>query len=180
MNDNSCNIDAISSKPVYNAKLFDVQEYHIKLKSGREVVHNVVERKPTVHVLPVTDKKEIYLISQYRYMLKETVLEAVAGFIDEGESPLQAAKRELHEETGIQATSWEEIGKFEMSGSVVRGQTYMFLARDLELKTPEPEEDEEITLVKMPLKEAVEKVFRGEITISATVAGILLVEKLIK
>src|SRR6185437_7183126 len=110
-----------------------------------------------------TDKKEMYLISQYRYTLKSNSLEAVAGFIDEGETPLQAAKRELKEETGMTASSWEEIGKLEIAGSVVRGQTYLFLARDLEIGEAEPEEDEDITLLKMPIKEAVTKVFGGEI-----------------
>lgn len=175
-----CKIDAISSTPVFQAKLFEVDEYHIKLKSGKEVVHHVAKRHPTVTIFALTNTHEIYLLKQYRYMLKTTLLEAVAGFIDEGETPFQAAKRELKEETGIIASSWEEIGKLEMAGSVFQAQSHLFLARDLELGKAEPEEDEEITLVKMPFTDAVAKVYSGEITTSASVAGILMLERLLK
>src|SRR5260221_2059827 len=175
-----CNIDVISSKPILQAKLFSVEEYKIKLKNKREVIHTVAKRKPTITVFPLTDAHEVYLIHQYRYLLKATILEAVAGFINEGETPMQAAKRELKEETGIRAMSWGEIGRLGLSASVFKGETHIFLARDLELGIPEPEEDEDIELVKLPLEKAVEKIFTGEIAIASSVAGLLMVEKLLK
>jgi len=172
--------DIISSKSVFKAKLFEVDELSIKYPTGRAVTHHLVKRDPTVVVFPITPKGEVYLVKQYRYMLKKITLEALAGFIDEGETPLQAAKRETKEEAGIQAGSWEEMIRMDMAGSVVDAPVHMFLAQDLEIGESAPEEDEDIEVVKMSLKEALQNVFSGEITTSATIAGLLMLEKLLK
>ena len=172
--------DIISSKSVLKAKLFEVDELDIVYPTGRKVVHHLIKRDPTVVVFPITQKGEVYLVRQYRYMLKRTTFEAMAGFVDKGETSLQAAKRELKEETGISAGSWEEIMKLDMAASVVDAQVHIFLAQDLELGIATPEEDEDIEVVKMSLKEALQKVFSGEITTSATVAGLLLLGRLLK
>lgn len=175
-----CNIDGVKSKNILKAFAFDVEEYDISLTSGKEVIHTVVKRHSTVTALPVTDDGYVYLVKQYRYLFEKWMLEGVAGFVDEGESPLNAAKRELKEETGIVAGSWEEIAKLDLAASVIKAGVHVYLARDLEFGQAEPEEDEEIELVKMPLKEAIEKIFQGEITLSATVTGLLMIEKLLK
>ena len=172
--------DILSSKLVYKAQLFDVEEVKVKYQTGRMATHHVVRRHPTVIVFPVTDKKEIYLIKQYRYMFEQTTIEAVAGFIDPGETPMQAAKRELKEETGITAGSVEEIVKLDMSASVFDAKAHLFLARDLEFGEAQPEDGEDIELIKMPLSEAIKKIVTGEIHISATVAGLLMIERLLK
>lgn len=174
------NINSISSKPVYHAKLFDVEEYKINFKNGREVVHHVVSRKPTVSVFPITEKYEIYLVSQYRYTLKRVTLEAMAGFIENGEKPFEAAKRELKEETGITASQWELMTNIAMAGSVFKAQSHLFLARDLVIGSQQQEEDEEIEVVKMSLDEAVQKVMLGEMNTSATMIGILMLDKMRK
>ncbi|HET9947157.1 MAG TPA: NUDIX hydrolase [Patescibacteria group bacterium] len=175
-----CNINSLKKRTINTTTLFDVNEYTIQLKTGKTVVHHTAERRPTVSVLPVTKDGEVYLVSQYRYLLGKTSLEAMAGFVDEGESALHAAKRELSEETGIQADSWEELGTFELSASVFKGENHIFLARDLTLGDSHQEEDEDITVVKMPIEKAVQKVFTGEINVSSSVIGILLLERLKK
>ena len=175
-----CNIDAIKVKNVLKTFAFDVEEYDISLTSGRKVIHTVVKRRPTVVVIPVTEDGYVYLIKQYRYLFGEILLEAVAGFVDKDESPLHAAKRELKEETGISAGSWEEVAKLDMAASVIKAQVHLYLCRDLELGTPEPEEDEDIEVVKMSLKDAIDKVLQGEITTSATATGLLLIDKILK
>lgn len=173
-------LPSISSQPLFTAKLFEVDELHITYPTGRQVIHHLVKRQPTVAVFPITPKGEVYLVKQYRYMLKKTTLEAMAGFVDAGETPLQAAKRELKEETGIQAGSWEEIMKMDMAASVVDATVHLFLARDLEIGAAAPEEDEDIEVIKTSLIEALQKVMGGEITTSATITGLLLLDKLLK
>lgn len=167
----------ISQKSIFKAKLFDVQEIDFRNKAGEKNINYVVERTPTISVFPLTDSNELYLISQYRYIFKRKVLEAVAGYIEKKETTLAAAKRELKEETGISAMQWEEIARIEMAGSVFKGKMHLFLANDLEFGPTQLEEDEEITLVKMSLKEAVEKVMTGEISHSASAIGILMLDK---
>jgi 8-oxo-dGTP pyrophosphatase MutT (NUDIX family) len=168
----------ISRKSVFKAKLFEVREIIFKNKNGQEKVHHVAQRNTVVTIFPLTDKYEIYLISQYRYMLDKVVLEAVSGYVDKKETTIAAAKRELKEESGIEAGQLEEIARIEMAGSVFKSKGHLFLAKGLEIGENKPEEDEEVSIVKIPLSMAVEKVMVGEINHSATVIGILMLDRL--
>lgn len=171
-------IKVLSKKTVLDAKLFTVFEVELEFAEGKRIKHLDAERRSSVCVFPLTDLYEIYLISQYRYLLGRTVTESVAGFIDENETSIHAAKRELKEETGISAMQLEEIGRLELSASAFRASSHLFLAKGLEFGESEQEEGEDITLVKMSLKEAVKKVIDGEIVDSSSVSGILLLETL--
>lgn len=175
----SSSIKILSKKPVFQAELFTVREIELEINKKKVTQHEVL-KNPVVTVFALTDKNEIYLISQYRRLLERTTLEAVAGFIDEGETPLIAAQRELKEEIGVTAADWTQLKVLNAAGSVVKGQTTLFLAKGLTIGIPEPEDDEDITKVLIPFEKAIEKVLNGEINIAATVAGILLIDKLIQ
>jgi len=168
----------ISQKTTLKTELFDVKEIKFKGSAGKIKIHHEVERAPVVSVFPLTDQYDIYLISQYRSMLKKTILEAVAGFVEKNESVIAAAKRELKEEAGIEAQQLEEIARVEVAGSVIKGTVNLFLAKGLELGEVNLDEDEEISIVKMPLEQAVEKVMTGEINHAASIIGILMLDKL--
>lgn len=168
----------VSQKSIFRAKLFDVKQIEFENKNGKKKIHHVVERSSIVSVFPLTDSYEIYLISQYRYTLNKTVLEAVAGHIEKKETVIAAAKRELKEETGIIADQLEEIARIEMSGSVFKSKAHLFLAKGLEIGDNKLDDDEEIALVRMPLSEAVEKVMTGEINHATSMLGILMLDKL--
>jgi len=174
------NINPLSEKTVLKAHLFDVNQVDLTLKSGRKVVHHVVKRRPTVCVLPVTADNQIYLVSQYRYMLKKHTLELMAGFVDKNEEPLSSAKRELAEETGLTAKKWELLMTVDMAASVFDAVSYLYLAQELSEGIAHPEEDEDITVVKMPLEEAVEKVIAGQMNTTMSIIGILFLDKLLK
>lgn len=168
----------ISQKSVFKAKLFNVKEIVFKDKRGKEKIHHVAQRDTIVSIFPLTDQYEIYLLSQYRYTLGKTVLEAVAGHVEKKESTIAAAKRELKEEAGISALQLEEIARIEMSGSVFKSKAHLFLAKGLEIGENNPDDDEEIEIVKMPLSEAVGKVMIGEINHATSMIGILMLDKL--
>ena len=99
--------ETISSTNVFHADHFDVKELQVILPNKKKAVYNIVERKPTISVLPINDKYALYLIFENKPETKENLLKSVSGFIEEGETPLSAAKRELKEETGIEAAQWE-------------------------------------------------------------------------
>jgi len=168
----------ISQKSVFKAKLFNVKEIVFKNKSGEKKAHHIAQRDTVVTIFPLTDRYEIYLISQYRYMLEKTVLEAISGYVSKKETTIAAARRELKEEAGITANQLEEIARIEMAGSVFKSKGHLFLAKGLDFGETNLDEDEEITLVKMPLTQAVEKVMAGEINHSASAIGILMLDKL--
>lgn len=167
-----------SQKKILETELFDVKEIALENNLGIEKIHHEAERAPVVSVFPLTKKNEIYLISQYRQMLKKTVLEAVAGYVQKNETTMAAAKRELKEETGIQAERLEEIANVQLAGSVFKSQVRLFLAKELVIGKNSPDDFEEIEIVKMPLKKAVEKVMLGEINHAASMIGVLILDKL--
>jgi len=168
----------ISQKPIFKAKLFDVKEIVFRNKSGLEKIHHIVQRDTVVTIFPLTDQYEVYLVSQYRYMLEKTVLEAPSGYVEKKETTIAAAKRELKEETGISAQQLEELARVDLASSIFKGKVHLFLAKGLEIGDDDLEEGEEISVVKMPLTVAVEKVIMGEINHAASMAGILLLDKL--
>jgi 8-oxo-dGTP pyrophosphatase MutT (NUDIX family) len=168
----------VSQKTILRTELFDVKEINLEDSKGKRRIHHEAERVPIVSVFPLTDKYEIYLISQYRPMLKKTVLEAVAGHIEKKETIIAAARRELKEETGIEAQQLEEIARIQMSGSVFKSTANLFLAKGLEIGDNNLDDTEEISVVKMPLTTAVEKVMLGEINHATSMIGIMMLDKL--
>ena len=111
-------------------------------------------------------------------MHKKRVIEAVAGHVNEGENLLQAAKRELKEEIGLSGSKWEKLAQIKVAGSVIKSSMSLFVVKDLEVGKPNPEEGEDIIVLKMSIHEALGKVMAGEIHISSAVIGILLLDKL--
>lgn len=171
-------IKITSQKNILETELFDVKENELEFDNKVNRIHRDVLIRPAVSVFPLTDSYDIYLISQYRYLLGRSVLEATAGFIDKGEDAIGAAKRELKEEIGISADNWMELGKIEKSASVARQEQCLYLVRGLHAGAAQPEETEDIKIVKMPLSEAVEKVMSGEINTASTTIGILMLDKM--
>jgi ADP-ribose pyrophosphatase len=168
----------VSQKTILKTELFDVKKIVFKDNKGKKRIHHEAQRVPVVSIFPLTESNEIYLISQYRRMISRTTLEAVAGYVKETETIVSAARRELKEEVGIEARQLEMIARVQMAGSVFKSTTNLFLAKDLEIGDSHPDEDEEISIVKMPLSDAAEKVMTGEINHAASMIGILILDKL--
>lgn len=159
-------------------KAFTVKKLSLELPNKKKITHYIAERVPAVIVFPLTPNYEVYLISQYRYLLKKTILEAVAGRVDDGENFISAAKRELKEEAGITASVWEELSRVELAASFFKATTRIFLATELEIGEQKLEEDEAIEVIKISLDEAVKKVMSGEIQTAASIIGILMLDQL--
>ena len=168
----------LSKKTILSSELFEVTQARYKLPGGKIKTREDVIRKPTVCVFPL-EGDSIYLISEYRELWGERMLHSVAGFVDKkGETTLDTAKRELMEEAGIEASQWEEISRFRLAASVIKGTTSLFLVKDLDFVGQKLEDDENIKVVKITLRDAVKKVLSGEISDSATIIGILLIDNL--
>lgn len=168
----------LSKKTILKDALFEIVEEKVQYKNGRESIHNNVYRKEAVSVFALTPEYELYFIKQYRYMLGKSILEAPAGFLNNGEDALVAAKRELKEETGITANKWKKLVVMGAAASVVYWEQPLFLAQDLELGISSPEDGEEISLVKISLDAAIEKIMSGEITTGSSIIGVLMLDKM--
>jgi len=171
-------IKILSSKKVFSATLFHINELKVEFPNGTKATHHVVERRPCVYIFPLTPKYELYFVKEYNYSTNDFEIKPPAGFMEEGENPLQAAKRELREETGILAGQWEEFSRMKLAKSSLDATVYLFLARDLEIKKSQPDATEDIEVIKLSFPEAVQKVMDGEIRQAPVIAGILLLDKL--
>src|SRR3989344_3815371 len=123
----------VSQKSVFRSQLFNVRELVFRNKRGTKKIHHIAQRDTVVTIFPLTDKYEVYLISQYRYMLEKTALEAVSGYVERKETTIAAAKRELKEEVGIIAHQLEEIARIEMAGSVFKSRGHIYPCYFLQL-----------------------------------------------
>lgn len=169
----------ISEKTIFKAeKAFEVKEETLLLPNKEKKIQYVAHRVPCVAVFPLTKNYELYLISQYRYLFNKTIIESVSGRMDNGETSLLAAKRELKEEAGIIANQWEELSRVELASSFFQAKMYLFLAKDLEIGKQQLEDDETIEVIKLSLDEAVKKVYSGEINNSTTMIGIMILDQL--
>lgn len=141
--------------------------------AGGAGIYGVVHFKnQAIGIVALDDEMNIYLVGQYRFPLKQFSWEIPEGGGPLGESPLDAAKRELLEETGLVASHWEVISRIALSNSVSDEEGVVFLARGLEQREPEPEETEQLTVKKVPFEEAYRMVNDFEITDSLSVAAI--------
>jgi ADP-ribose pyrophosphatase len=144
--------------------------------TGVRVRRDVVRHSGSIVVLAVDDsaaEPRVLLEKQYRHAAGRFLYELPAGRIDEGEKELNAAKRELLEETGYSARSWKRILRFWASPGFVAEAMSIYLARGLKAGAAQPEDDEVIEIQFVPLKKAVAMVVKGTIQDAKTIAGVL-------
>ena len=134
----------ISSKEVYKCDLFSVTEDHATDGKGYEIRRSIVRHAGSAVMMAVDAKKRILLVRQYRLPAARMMWELPAGKIDPGEKPLQAAKRELIEETGWRARNWKKLVSFYPSPGYIGEKMTIFLATDLTEGEAQPMEDERI------------------------------------
>ena len=132
----------------------------------------IVEHPGSVAVVAIDREGRVLLVRQLREAARGTLLELPAGTIDEGEDPLETARRELHEETGYSGGTWRRLGAFWTSPGFLREYMHLFLAEDVEPGEAEPDDDEEMELVLVPLGEAAAGA--GELEDAKTIAGLSL------
>lgn len=165
----------LSEKPVYDNPWIHVSHREVLNPAGKEGIYGVVSFKNlAIGVVPVEPDGQTYLVGQFRYTLGAYSWEIPEGGGPVGEEPLETARRELLEETGLTARDWSLLLSIHTSNSVTDESGFVFLARDLEAGTARPEETEDITVWKLPLTQAIAMVERGEITDSLSVAGLLM------
>ena len=160
-------------------RYIEVREERVRLANGHEIdAFHVVETPAWVGVLPITQAGEAVLVRQYRHGIAAESLELPAGVIEAGEEPLDAARRELREETGYAAERWELLATLapEPARHTVRAHFYVALdatpAGDLA-----PDASEEIEVVRIPIGELSKHVDSGAIVHGVHVGAILLAER---
>ncbi|HAG12095.1 MAG TPA: ADP-ribose pyrophosphatase [Desulfotomaculum sp.] len=163
----------LSSDLVYKGKIINLKVDRVELSEGRSAVREVVEHDGAVAVVAVDSAENVLLVRQYRYPAGKELLEIPAGMVEQDEDPLSGAKRELAEETGARASSWQYLFGFYSSPGFCDEYLRVYLARELEFASQDLDEDESIELVKIPLGRVPEEIERGAIQDAKSIAGLL-------
>jgi ADP-ribose pyrophosphatase len=151
----------LDSAVLYSNPWITVREDRVIQPDGQQGKFSVVEMKPGVSVLPVDDDGTVYLVRVYRYTLDRDCLEALAGGVEDNEDPVEAARRELREEAGIEARDLIDLGVVDQLTEVVVSPDRLFLARGLSFTESDREKTELIERVAVPLDQAVQWAFDG-------------------
>jgi ADP-ribose pyrophosphatase len=160
------------SKQVYDSKLFRVTEDKaVDPKSKFEIKRSVVRHPGSAVMMAMDDKKRILLVRQYRLPADKYLWELPAGKVDQGEKPLDAAKRELVEETGYSARKWSKLASFWVSPGYVGERMTIFLATDLNAGEATPMDDEQIETRWFKRKEVHAMIREGKIEDAKTIIG---------
>ena len=173
------NWKTLSSKTVYENAWLEISHREVINPAGKDGIYGVVKFKnKALGIIPIDENGNIYLVGQFRYTLNEYSWELPEGGGPMDEDVLDAAKRELREETGLLASNWTRLARIHTSNSATDEEGFLFLAEGLSQTEAEPEETEELQVKKIPLSEAVDMVMRSEITDAISIAGILMAARL--
>lgn len=164
----------LSAENKYENNWIKIIEHQVINPAGNNGIYGVVHFKThAVAVIPLDDDNNTWIVGQYRYPLDSYEWEVVEGGCPEGTSPAETAKRELIEEVGLSAENLELILEMQLSNSTTDEISYTFIARGLTYVGKKPEEDEKLTIKKLPFAEVYQMVIRGEIRDALSVASIL-------
>jgi 8-oxo-dGTP pyrophosphatase MutT (NUDIX family) len=164
----------LDSKRIYDSPWITVFEDNvINPKGGRNIYGHVHFKSKAIAIVPLDDEGNTWIVGQDRYTTKEYTWEVPMGGSDPGEEPIDTARRELKEETGLTAATLTAIMRLHTSNSITDEEGFVFVARDLEVGETNFDDMEDLAIRKLPLTEAIDMVVRGEITDAISVAALL-------
>lgn len=162
----------VESEQIFKGKKFAVRVDTITDRPGHTYKREIVVHGGAVVMVAVTGEGKLVLVRQWRRATNKVLLELPAGTVDEGEPPLETAKRELQEEIGYKANKITPLGGFFSAPGILTEYLHLYLAEDLEASQLDPDENEELDLVEMTLDEALDAIEKGEIEDAKSIAGI--------
>ena len=165
--------EVVSSEDVYRGRIFTVTLDTVR-EDGREHKREVVRHPGSAAIVAIHDDHTISLVRQYRHPTVNYLLEIPAGSRGDFEPPEECAARELEEELGLVAERWEKLSEFFVSPGFCGEKMWVYLATDLTETTANPEEDENLEIVRLPVERALEMIEAGEIEDAKTIIGLTL------
>lgn len=170
----------LSSRQVFDGVVVKLYVDEVELPDGKKSIREVVRHPGAVCVVPVTENGEVIMVRQFRYALNQVLLEVPAGKLEPNEDPLNAALRELEEESGVVAKKVEHIGEIYTTVAIFDEKIQVYLATELTYKNAHPDDGEFVEVEKIPLKTLVDMVMNGEIKDSKTQIAILKADKILQ
>jgi len=158
---------------VYKGKFMDfvVLEYE---KRGKVFRRQLVRHPGAVVIVPILEDGRVIFERQFRFSVGDYILELPAGTLEEGEDPLECARRELLEETGYLADDWEKVAEFYLAPGYSTEYMHLFFARNLKFLGGNLDEEEDIEILSLSREEILRSIERGEIRDAKSLVGSLL------
>lgn len=169
----------ISSRPVFDGKVFKVRVDNVILPDGAEATRELIAHNGGVGVIALTENNEVFMVSQYRIAAKCEMLEIPAGKLEKGEEPLECGKRELIEETGYEASDFEYLGAYYATPGYCEEKLHIYLARNLKWVGQNLDEGEFLNVKKYHIDELYNMVMNNEIYDCKTAIAILKAKEII-
>lgn len=163
----------LESQTLYEGRILKLKRDVVQLENGSQTSREVVIHSGGVCVAAIDDDENLLMVRQYRYPYGEELLELPAGKRELGEDPKACGIRELEEETGYQAETFEKLGELYPTPAYCTEVIHMYFAADLKATKQNLDTDEFLTVVRIPFEEAVQMVLRGEIKDAKTQIAIL-------
>jgi len=167
----------VEKQVLFKGKKIALEVHHLQNDEGKRTQREIVVHPGAVVILPFFDDKTIVMIKNRRYTIQQILLELPAGTLEKAESPMNAAGRELQEETGYLATRMKPIGNFYSSPGVMSERMYAFAAFGLQKTNTALEEGEDIEVFSVDFDEAVSMIRDGQIQDGKTIATLLTYER---
>lgn len=171
----------LSSEAKFDGTLLHIRKDTVLLPNGKAATREYNIHYGAVCILPLLKNGDVLLERQFRYPLREVLTEIPAGKLDRpDEDPLEAAKRELREETGAVALEWHDLGLFYPVGAYSTEKIHMYLARGLTFGEQALDEDEFLNVFRLPLSDLVDQILSGRIPDAKTQAAALRAAELLR
>ena len=170
----------LGEESLFEGRLVKLHKLDVTLPSGKPALREVVRHPGASAVVPVDERGMVTMVKQFRAAVGRVLLEIPAGKLDyREEDRLEAAKRELREETGLTAASWTHLGDIVTTPGFSDEKISLYLARELSAGESHPDEDEFLNVVRVPLGELTAMIMRGEVPDSKTICAVLMADRVV-
>lgn len=163
----------LSSELIYSGPVVELHCDSVRLENGATAKRDVIVHPGGVCIVPIDENGNVYMVRQFRYPFARVVKEIPAGKLNPGENPAECGKRELKEEIGAEADSFEPLGKMLPTPAYDSEVIHIFLARGLKFSEQHLDDDEFLEVYKLPLDQAINEVLNGEILDAKTQLALL-------
>lgn len=169
----------LESETVFSGKVFDVEVKKVELYGGMTGRREIVRHNGGATICALDNENCVYMVRQFRSPFEKILLELPAGKLEKGEDPKDCAIRELKEETGMTAEKVTDLGFMYATPGYCSEKIYMYLATGLSNGEGNPDDGEFLQVIRLPLKEAIDKIMQGEISDAKTIAALMKTARMV-
>lgn len=162
----------IDSKEIFSGKIIKLRVDKVCLPDSRQSTREIVEHAGAVAIIAMDEQQNIIMVRQYRKPVEQVLLEIPAGTLERDEEPLACAQRELREETGFTADHWQKVFSYYSAPGFCNEYLHIYAASGLHQGEGHTDDDEFIEVVRIPLREAYQMMFSGEIQDGKSIIGL--------